>query len=510
MRRKALLSVTDKTGIVELARRLVAMDIELVSTGGTAKTIKDAGVAVTSVEDVTEFPEILDGRVKTLHPKIHGGLLAQRKVERHMETLLRHSIGPIDVLVCNLYAFEKTVADPKKADADKIENIDIGGPALVRSAGKNYEDVVLLTDPSQYEGVLTEMEGNGGAVGDATKFRLAAAAFRRIAAYDAVIADYFTRKEDVLFPDQLTTTFRLWKKLRYGENPHQQGALYLMPGVEGPLGGTIVQEGKGLSYTNLLDLDMVYRAVCCHDMPTVAISKHVSLCGLASGRTLAYAYEAANLCDPISAFGGIVASNRPVDQDLADALIQKGRFIEAIVAPGYESGTAEILAQKHNCRILCVPAIPRHLEMRTVLGGLLVQERDRGDPDKTAWDVVSKRQPHRHEWADLHFAWKALPFIQSNTIVIARGEQTVGIGGGQPSRVDAAKIAVEKAGERAKDGVAVSDAFFPFPDAIEVLAKAGVSAIAHTGGSVRDSEGIACADAHDLAMIITGVRHFRH
>ncbi len=501
MTRTALLSVADKRGIVELAQGLLRLDFELIASGGTARQLREAGLPVTSVADVTGVPEMLGGRVKTLHPAIHGGILS-RRTAADRSTLRQAGWREIDLVVVNLYPFEATIAAGASLP-QAVEQIDIGGVALLRAAAKNFAHVVTLCDPTDYEAFLEEFT-TSGKIGEATRRRLAAKAFARTAAYDAAIQRYLDAEDG--FPDTLTLSWHKVMPLRYGENPHQRAALYAPRGVSGPLGGEQLQ-GKPLSYNNLLDLDAAWRAVWSFERPTVVIVKHLSPCGIASADTLAKAFPPALAGDPISAFGSVIAANRPFDTETARALGKL--FIEAIIAPDFTPEALEILKRRKNCRLLAVPHPPEaRLEYRSVQDGFLAQERDRGD--KATWRVVTARQPTPDELRALHFAWRAVAHVKSNAIVLAQGTALTGVGGGQPSRVDAVRIAVAKAGDRAAGSVLASDAFFPFPDGVEVAAKAGVRAIVQPGGSIRDEPVIASANELGLAMVFTGYRHFRH
>ncbi|MDH7485073.1 MAG: bifunctional phosphoribosylaminoimidazolecarboxamide formyltransferase/IMP cyclohydrolase [Anaerolineae bacterium] len=518
---RALLSVSDKTGLVEFARGLADWGVELISTGGTAHTLRQAGLAVRTVEEVTGFPEILDGRVKTLHPAIHGGILARRE-PAHLAELAAHAIGPLDLVAVNLYPFAQTVARPEVTLAEAVEQIDIGGVALLRAAAKNFAAVTVLCDPADYPPVLAELRRRGD-VSLATRQRLALKAFRHTAGYDAAIADYLAgqfpeasaeashRRASEPFPAELH--LHLWRvqALRYGENPHQQAALYGLAPEATPLGGRLLQ-GKPLSYNNLLDLDAAWHAVGDFSAPTVVIVKHNNPCGVACAETLAGAFSLALAGDPLSAFGGVIAVNRPFDETVAEAL--DNLFVEAIAAPGFTAGARQELAQRPGCRLLEMGDVETGLapapewELRSVRQGILLQEPD--TPGDEEWRVVSARQPTAGERESLAFAWRVVRHVRSNAIVLARGQATVGIGAGQMSRVDAVRLAVLKAGERARGAVLASDAFFPFPDGVEEAARAGVTAVVQPGGSVRDEEVIAAADAAGLAMLFTGRRHFRH
>ena len=497
----ALLSVFDKTNLVPFAQALRDLGWTLLASGGTAKALRDANLPVTQVADYTGSPEILGGRVKTLHPAIHGGILA-RSLDSDRADLERIHAQMIDLVVCNLYPFQQTIAKPNVTFADAIENIDIGGVALIRAAAKNLERVTLVCDPGDYAAVLAEIKSNGQ-TSAATRKRLAIKGFAHTAEYDSAIRDYLTGSP------ALTITAYPVQSLRYGENPHQKATLYSFKPGAGPLGGEILQ-GKELSYNNLLDLDAAWRGVISFSAPTICIVKHLSPCGIASAPTLQEAFQLALASDPVSAFGGVIAANREFDADTANAL--GDLFVECIAAPGFTSDARAILSKRKNCRLLLMPnlAIDPPTEIRTVTRGLLRQDIDQGDPANTEWKVVSQRAPTATEMEALRFAWVACAHAKSNAIVFARGTATVGIGSGQPNRVDSARIATTRAGEKAKGAVMASDAFFPFPDSVEVAAQAGITAIVAPGGSVRDADAIAVANANNIAMVFTGVRHFRH
>ena len=497
---KAILSVHDKTGLAEFARGLSELGWSLIASGGTARLLREQNLAVTEVADYTGSPEILGGRVKTLHPAIHAGLLA-RPIEEDRQQLAELGWDYIDLVAVNLYPFEQTISKPGATLEDAIENIDIGGVALIRAAAKNHERVTLVCDPADYDLVLAELRSGG--VNSQTRRNLAIKGFAQTTRYDAAISAY-------LAPDG-AFTFQAYpvQVLRYGENPHQAAALYGYEPGAGPLGG-IALHGKPLSYNNLLDLDAAWRAAASFDRPTVCIVKHLSPCGLASADTLAQAFAPALASDPVSAFGSVIATNRRFDADTAQAL--GSLFVECITAPGYTSEALEILTKHKNLRLIEMPAVKVDplFELRSVNGGVLRQAVDLGDPADTAWHVVTQRQPTEAEWRSLRFAWKACQHVKSNAIVFVQDEATVGIGGGQPNRVDCVGIAAQRAGEKARGAVMASDAFFPFPDSVEAAAQAGITAIVEPGGSVRDGESIAAADAHGIAMVFTGVRHFRH
>ena len=501
----ALLSVHDKTGLVDLARGLHNLGWTLVASGGTAKLLRENALPVTEVADYTGSPEILGGRVKTLHPAIHGGLLA-RSTEADRTDLQRVNADYIDLVAVNLYPFEQTIAQSNVTLADAIENIDIGGVTLIRAAAKNNDRVTLLSDPADYASVLAEL-GNGG-VSSTTRARLAVKGFAATANYDSAISGYLA---GLAGQEPIRLTAYPVQTLRYGENPHQAATLFSFAPGDGPLGGEILQ-GKELSYNNLLDLDAAWKVAVSFERPTICIVKHLSPCGVASADQLVDAYRGAFDCDKISAFGGVIASNQPFDAVTAAAL--GDLFVECIAAPHFSAEALAVLAKKKNCRLVQMPNLevePRY-ELRSITRGLLRQDVDFGDPDPTgkSWKVVSKRQPTAEEWIALRFAWNVCQHVKSNAIVFAQGESTVGIGGGQPNRVDCVRIAAERAGDKSRGAVMASDAFFPFPDSVEIGAQAGITAIVQPGGSLRDGEAIAAADAANIAMVVTEVRHFRH
>ena len=501
----AILSVHDKSGVLELSQALRALGWTLLASGGTARLLREQGVAVTEVAEYTGSPEILGGRVKTLHPAIHGGLLARATPADHAE-LQALGWDYIDLVAVNLYPFERAIAAPGATLADAVENIDIGGVTLIRAAAKNFERVTLLCDPADYPAAVAALQAGG--LPDAERRRLAAKGFAQTTAYDAAIQAYLRPTEGAA---PATVTVYASQKLRYGENPHQAAELFADVPGGGPLGGVLLQ-GKELSYNNLLDLDAAWKAAISFEPPTICIVKHLSPCGIASAPELAEAYAAAFACDTRSAYGGVIASNRVFDGAAARAL--GDLFVECIVAPGFSPQAREELARRKNCRLVALPAASAQpepaQEWRSVTHGLLRQALDLGDPPGTEWKVVSRRAPTAAEWAALRFAWRACQHVKSNAIVLAQGEATVGIGGGQPNRVDCVRLAVERAGPKAAGAVMASDAFFPFPDSVELAAQAGITAIVHPGGSVRDSESLAAADAAGLALVVTGVRHFRH
>ena len=498
--RRALLSVYDKTGLADLAGHLAELGWELVSSGGTAAALGDAGVPVVAVEDVTGFPEMLGGRVKTLHPRLHAGILADRSRPEHMATIEEHDIAPIDLVVCNLYPFR---SDPS------VELIDVGGPSMVRAAAKNHDAVTVVVDPADYGAVVAELRATGD-VSPGTRRRLAAAAFAHTAAYDAAIAAWLSGGHDDELPATLCLEAHRAQELRYGENPHQAGARYRLAGAASWWDGATQRGGKQLSYLNLYDTEAAWRLV--HELgdgPAAVVVKHANPCGAAVAADVTTAYRLAHECDPTSAFGGIVALNRPVPLPLAEALAPV--FTEVVVAPGFDPAALAVLTEKKNLRVLEAPEPGNdRLHVRSIDGGLLVQQADPVSTDTSSWRVVTRRVPTEAEWRDLVLAWVVAARTTSNTIVLAADGQAVGIGAGQQSRIDAARIAREKAGDRARGGAGASDAFFPFRDGLDAVADAGVAAVVQPGGSVRDDEVIAAADERGLAMVFTGERHFRH
>ena len=520
--RRALLSVSDKTGLVEFATELVnKYGVELIATGGTRKALADAGLPVKDVSEVTKFPEMLDGRVKSLHPAIFAGLLAKRDKPDHMATLAEHGLPEIDLVVCNLYPFEQTIAKPGVTEAEAIENIDIGGPCMVRAAAKNFDSVAVVVLPQRYKGVLTQMAVNGGCLNKDYRRHLAVAAFDMIEKYDQAIAAYYlkqsTSKLDEEYPYIHTITVQQKQVLLKGENNHQTAAFYAEPGITRPCVATAQQlHGKELSYNNILDLDSALNLAREFAEPAAIVVKHNNPCGAATAPKLADAFTLAWDGDPQSAFGGILAFNRAVDADTA-ALIMDAkakRFIECVIAPDFDAAALDALkGWKENVRLLKTGPLtgpPQGLDYRRVDGGLLVQTRDVGADQPAAWKVVTTRQPTEREAAALHFAWLVCKHVKSNAIVLANGTAVVGVGAGQMSRVDSVQIAVKKAGDRSKGAVLASDAFFPFPDNVHAAATAGVTAIIQPGGSVKDKESIEACNQHGITMMFTGVRHFRH
>jgi len=517
--RRALISVSDKSGLLPVAQALAARGVEILSTGGSAKALRDAGVPVKEVSEHTGFPEILDGRVKTLVPQIHGGLLGRRDLAEHVAQMAAHGIAPIDLLLVNLYPFEETVARGACYD-DCVENIDIGGPALIRAAAKNHAFVSVLTDPSQYQAVLDEILAHGGTT-LALRQKLAGVAYARTAAYDAAIAAWFAREQKIAFPSRFTIAGSLRQTLRYGENPHQQAAFYTTDTRPGVATATQAQ-GKELSYNNLNDTDAAFECVAEFDAPTVVIVKHANPCGVASTDSLAAAWDLALRCDPVSAFGGIVAVNRTLDAAAAEKIA--AIFSEVIVAPDADDAAKAILARKKNLRLLLTGSLPDPsapgVSFRSLAGGFLAQTRDAGRIFAGDLRVVTRRAPTSVELDDLIFAFRVCKHVKSNAVVYVRGKATVGIGAGQMSRVDSARIAAWKSAEAAKaagldaplaqGSVVASDAFFPFADGLQAAVAAGATAVIQPGGSIRDAEVIAAADEAGIAMVFTGMRHFRH
>lgn len=527
--KQALISVSDKTGVLEFAQGLAAQGVKLLSTGGTAKMLRDAGLAVTEIGDYTGFPEMLDGRVKTLHPKVHGGILARRDLPEHMATIEQHGIPTIDLVCVNLYPFAATIAKAGVTLEDAIENIDIGGPAMVRSSAKNYAGVAIVTDPSDYQPLLDEMKANSGALHLATRFNLAKKAFTHTARYDGMIANWLTGLDDgaeaqpaeaapapAIFPAKLQLAFDRTEILRYGENSHQSAAFYR---DTNPLAGSIAAytqlQGKELSYNNIADSDAAWECVKAFDTPACVIIKHANPCGVAIDGTLLAAYEKAFKTDSTSAFGGIIAFNGEVGLDVVNAMNERKHFVEVLIAPAFTAEAKAALAAKQNLRVLVVPlgGDLNTLEFKRVGGGLLVQTPDNFTAQASGLKIVTKVQPTAQQIEDLLFAERVAKFVKSNAIVFCGNGMTLGVGAGQMSRVDSTKIASIKArhaGLELNGSVVASDAFFPFRDGVDVLAEAGAKAVIQPGGSMRDEEVIAAADEHGLAMVFTGARHFRH
>jgi phosphoribosylaminoimidazolecarboxamide formyltransferase/IMP cyclohydrolase len=514
--RRALLSVHDKTGVVDFAKGLQALGVEILSTGGTAKLLRDSGVRVVDVAQVTGFPEMLDGRVKTLHPKVHGGILARRDVPAHMQALEAHGIGLIDLVAVTLYPFEQTVARSGVTFEEAIENIDIGGPSMIRGAAKNHGGVGVVTDPSQYSPVLDELRKSGGTLSAATRARLALEAFRRTAQYDAAIAAYLSGSAEA-FPERISVTAERARHLRYGENPHQSAAFYRPAGPATGLAAAEQLHGPELSYNNLLDWSAALGLLIEFDDPAAVVIKHTNPCGAALGPSVALAVSRAKACDPVSIYGGIVGVNRTLDMGVVKEL--SGILLEILFAPDFAPDALEELRRtKKKCRVLRLPCHAadypgRMRDIRSVLGGLLVQDSDRTDLDPAALKVVSKRAPTDEEMQALRFAWRVAKHAKSNAIVLTSSDQVVGVGAGQMNRVDSARIAVMRAranGLETKGTVCASDAFFPFRDGLDVVAEAGATAVLHPGGSLRDEEVQKAADEHGMAMVVCGIRHFKH
>ena len=514
----ALISVSDKNGIVEFAKKINGMGANILSTGGTARLLRESGIFVKDVSEHTGFPEMLDGRVKTLHPKVHGGLLGIRDNPEHMSKMKEHDIDPIDMVVVNLYPFEATIAKPDCKLEDAIENIDIGGPTMLRSAAKNYQDVTVVVDPADYDRVLNEMEQNEGGVSIATNFYLSKKVFAHTARYDSIIANHLGKynesKEQCEYPDTLNLNYVKAQDLRYGENPHQSAAFYKEHNVSEPCVSNAVQlQGKELSFNNIIDIDAAFEAV--KDLPKNAavVIKHTNPCGAAiSDVSLVDAYKKARSTDPVSAFGSIVGLNKTVDEQTASEIITT--FVEAVIAPDYDTAALEVFKQKKNLRILKSLPLEGYEksghDLKRVVGGLLIQERDTGAVKIQDCKVVTSRQPTEEELTALDFAWKVCKHVKSNAIVYSTAEQIIGVGAGQMSRIDSAKVGVMKANFPIDGTVLASDAFFPFRDGIDAAAKAGVTAIIQPGGSQRDEEVIAAANEHGIAMVFTGMRHFKH
>jgi len=519
---RALLSVTDKSGLVDFAKELTKHGIELVSTGGTAKALREAGLAVRDISELTGFPEMLDGRVKTLHPKVHGGILHIRENVQHVAAVKEHGIEPIDMVVVNLYAFEKTAARPGAKFAEVIENIDIGGPSMVRSAAKNFEDVAIVTAPADYHALAEELTAHKGSLTRETRWKLAKKAFAVTAAYDTAIANtleqiwssepaeatvQFSDPATAAFPESLRINDPLAMPLRYGENPHQKAALYADGSGTGIAGAKQLQ-GKELSYNNLVDLDACWDLAQEFDEPGVAIIKHTNPCGAATGPNILEAYKKALAADPVSAFGGVIGINREVDEAAAEEIAKL--FVEAIAAPSFTEAARSRFATKKNLRLVEVKSAQTLRVVKHVSGGLLLQDADHGHVTASELKTVTERQPNADELAALLFAWRVCKHVKSNAIVYARNGQTIGVGAGQMSRVDAARFGAMKAVLPLEGCVAASDAFFPFPDGLETVVAAGATAVIQPGGSVRDDEVIAAANKLGIAMVFTGIRHFRH
>lgn len=520
--KRALISTSDKKGVVAFARALQQGGVEILSTGGTACLLSEAGISVIEVKEVIGFPEILDGRVKTLHPKIHAALLARRDKASHMETLTKYGIGAIDLLCVNLYPFEETINKANVTLEEAIENIDIGGPTMIRAAAKNWHSVSVLTDPEDYHEFLNRWRESAGLLSDKYRFYLAGKAFAHTARYDRLISGYWRRvddqgheRKDTTFPQEINLVLKKREDLRYGENPHQQAAFY--QDESRPIGGIADYQqlqGKALSYNNIMDADAAWEISKVFDQASCAIVKHSNPCGVATARDALRAYENALATDPKSAFGGVIAFNCELDEQTAHEIISK-QFVEVLVAPGFSKRALEILAEKKNIRLLCLPLSKEHntFELKRIGGGVLIQTGDYHDLQVDHWQVVTMRKPSAEELNDLQFLWKVVKFVKSNAIIFGRQGRTYGIGAGQMSRVDASFMAAKKAHEAnlsLQGALAASDAFFPFRDGLDLLAQEGIKAVVQPGGSIRDEEVIQAANEHDMAMIFTGVRHFRH
>ncbi|MBE9910774.1 bifunctional phosphoribosylaminoimidazolecarboxamide formyltransferase/IMP cyclohydrolase [Enterococcus mundtii] len=508
---RALISVSDKTGVIDFAKGLRAADIEIISTGGTKTALEEAGIETISIDEVTGFPEMMDGRVKTLHPKIHGGLLGRRDRESHMEAMEKEAIQPIDIVCVNLYPFKETILKPETTEADAIENIDIGGPSMLRSAAKNHAFVTAIVDPVDYAIVLAEIQQEGHTSLE-TRRKLAAKVFRHTAAYDALIGQYLTEAVGEKDPENLTLTYTRKQDLRYGENSHQEAAFYqaALP-TSYSIASAEQLHGKELSFNNIRDADAALRIMREFTEPTVVALKHMNPCGIGSGETIFSAWEAAYAADPVSIFGGIIVLNREVDLVSAQAMTQL--FLEIIIAPSYSEEALAVLKTKKNLRLLQVDfsnVEGNANEMVSVLGGLLVQQDDRAMEEPESWTVVTDRQPTKEEQAAMAFAWKAVKHVKSNAIVVANQQQTLGIGAGQMNRVGSVKLAIEQAGAKAETAALASDAYFPMDDSVEYAAKHGIKAIIQPGGSIKDQASIDMANKYGIAMVFTGVRHFRH
>lgn len=516
--KQALISVSDKTGIVELATKLHQFGIHIISSGGTAKLLQEAGIDVTEVSEYTNFPEMLDGRVKTLHPKIHAGILARMDLPEHNQAMQNAGISPIELVIVNLYPFVETIAQADCTLEDAIENIDIGGPTLIRAAAKNYQHVTVIVDPEDYSILLSEMESGNGTVALTRRFQFAQKAFSHTARYDSAISHYLTaidaNQQQQLFPDHLNLNFNIIQSLRYGENPHQQAAFYRDAiNLPGSLANYTQLQGKELSYNNIADTDAAWECIKTFNHPACVIIKHANPCGVAIADTPLAAYKLAFATDPTSAFGGIIAFNRSVDAELAEAISKQ--FVEVIIAPEISLEASSILSQKPNIRVLTVPLQmqPNRYELKRVGGGVLVQTPDSLNITENQLKVVSKAQPTRQQIEDCLFAWRVAKFVKSNAIVFCAQGQTLGIGAGQMSRIDSARIAsikASQAGLSLMDSAVASDAFFPFRDGLDVIVQAGARVVIQPGGSIRDEEVIKAADEHGIVMMFTGVRHFRH
>ncbi|GIN87965.1 bifunctional purine biosynthesis protein PurH [Heyndrickxia sporothermodurans] len=508
--KRALISVSDKTGIIEFAKGLLELGVEILSTGGTKKALEEAGLVVTGVDDITGFPEILEGRVKTLHPFIHGGLLAKR-IPEHLEQLHQQGITPIDLVCVNLYPFQQTIAKPNVTEEDAIENIDIGGPTMLRSAAKNHDYVTVVVDAQDYDGVLAELRANG-AVSKETNKRLAAKVFRHTASYDAYIADYMTNLVEEENPERISFSYELKQSLRYGENPHQKASFYVNP-IGSPFSIAHAKQlhGKELSYNNIHDADAALQIVKDFTEPVAVAVKHMNPCGVGVGKNASEAFDKAYAADSTSIFGGIIAFNRAVDKETAEKLHEI--FLEIVIAPEFTEEALTILTAKKNIRLLTVPFNLENKKERvisSVEGGLLVQDQDHYTLKDATVSVPTKREPTKEEWKALELGWKVVKHVKSNAIVVTNNEMTLGVGAGQMNRIGSANIAIKQAGEKAKGAIMASDAYFPMDDTVEAAAKAGITAIIQPGGSIRDEDSIKKADEYGIAMVFTGVRHFKH
>ncbi|NMA86359.1 MAG: bifunctional phosphoribosylaminoimidazolecarboxamide formyltransferase/IMP cyclohydrolase [Tissierellia bacterium] len=509
--KRALISVYDKTSIIEFAKELQALGWEIISTGGTSKVLKEANIEIIEIEEITKFPEILDGRVKTLNPNIHGGILYKRDNEEHIKTLEELNINSIDMVVNNLYPFEETLKKENVSHEEIIENIDIGGPSMIRAAAKNYKDVIGIIDPEDYDLIIEELKNNGDTSLETRQY-LAPKVFQYTAYYDSLISNYFNKLNNIDFPDILTLSFKNKVELRYGENPHQIAAFYKgIDNLEGTIAAGIQLHGKELSFNNINDSNGALEILKEFEAPTIVAVKHANPCGIGSGRNLLEAYEKAYESDTISIFGGIIAANREIDEELAKKINEI--FIEIVMAPDFTEEALNILKSKKNIRLIKIPNIMKKdypdYDMKKIVGGILLQERDTIIHGEEL-EIVTKRKPTEKEMEDLLFAWKSVKGVKSNGVLLAKNKGTIGIGMGETNRVWAVEKAIERAGEKAIGSVLASDGFFPFKDSIEALAKAGITAIIQPGGSLRDEESIIEADKHDIAMIFTGIRHFKH
>ncbi|MBY0475023.1 MAG: bifunctional phosphoribosylaminoimidazolecarboxamide formyltransferase/IMP cyclohydrolase [Nitrosomonas sp.] len=516
--KQALISVSDKTGIIDLAQKLIYCGIKIISTGGTAKLLNEAGISVLEASDYTGFPEMLDGRIKTLHPKIHAGILARNDLPDHQKALDQASILNIELVIVNLYPFKQTIEKQNSTLIDAIENIDIGGPTMIRAAAKNYQKVTVITDPLDYSSLCAELEANNKSISLATRFKLAQKAFAHTASYDSAISNYLTALDENFlhkdFPDSLNLNFNIVQNLRYGENPHQKAAFYRDSTItSGSLANYQQLQGKELSYNNIADTDAAWECVKTFDKPACVIVKHANPCGIAISESILNAYHLALATDPVSAFGGIIAFNQIIGKDTAEAILKQ--FVEVIIAPQISPEAQQLLSQKNNIRVLVVPLQMENsiYDLKRVNGGLLVQTPDTSNITVSDLAIVTKVKPTPQQLDDLLFAWRAAKFVKSNAIVFCRNGQTIGIGAGQMSRIDSARIAsikAQQAGYALTDSVVASDAFFPFRDGLDVVVQAGATAIIQPGGSIRDDEVIAAADEQGISMIFTNIRHFRH